>query len=93
MSFVTRDLVLVTGANGHVAQHVVNQLLSLPISPRVRGTVRSERKASELRAFYADKIAEGVFDVFVVDDMTADGAFDEALVGMLNICLTTRNYA
>ncbi|TPX33579.1 hypothetical protein SmJEL517_g03563 [Synchytrium microbalum] len=69
------DLVLVTGANGFIAAHCVQQLLEKGYS--VRGTVRSAAKGTHLTnlfAKYGDK-----FSVVVVDDITKDGAFDSAV--------------
>ncbi|KAI0059358.1 NAD-P-binding protein [Artomyces pyxidatus] len=70
--------VLVTGANGFVAAWVVRKLLEAGYA--VRGTVRSASKGTHLKntfAKYGDK-----FEVFVVDDITKDGAFDEAVQGV-----------
>ena len=47
----SRDLVLVTGASGYVASHIIKQLLE--DGRKVRGTVRSlsnEEKVNPLRA-------------------------------------------
>ncbi|PFH46271.1 hypothetical protein AMATHDRAFT_70221 [Amanita thiersii Skay4041] len=70
--------VLVTGANGFVAVWLVQTLLEQGYS--VRGTVRSESKAAFLLnkfRSYSDK-----FEVVVVEDITKDGAFDEAVKGV-----------
>lgn len=79
-----QDLILVTGANGHVAQHVVDQLLHLPSGPRVRGTVRSEGKAEAIRAHYNGTAAAARLELVVVDDIVAEGAFDDAVRGPLS---------
>ena len=58
--------VLVTGANGFIAVWVVQNLLEQGFS--VRGTVRSESKASHLRELfksYGDK-----FETAIVQDIT-----------------------
>lgn len=83
MSFTSKDLVLVTGANGHTAQHVVDQLLALPSAPRVRGVVRSQARVAEIRKYYKDLDPQRL-DLVVVKDMTPEGAFDEALQGPSN---------
>jgi nucleoside-diphosphate-sugar epimerase len=70
--------ILVTGANGFIASHVVNNLLDSGYS--VRGTVRSERSADgvlKLHPDHGDRLS-----VVVVPDMTAEGAFDEAVEGV-----------
>jgi uncharacterized protein YbjT (DUF2867 family) len=80
------DLVLVTGANGHVAQHVVDQLLSLPAGPRVRATVRSDATAKQIVAFYGDRAsAHGRLDVVAIPDIVKSGAFDDAVKGEINL--------
>ncbi|KAF7986860.1 hypothetical protein HWV62_12588 [Athelia sp. TMB] len=81
-TYTQSDLVLVTGANGHVAQHVVDQLLALPGGPRVRATVRSAGTAATITQFYQDKPhAVGRLEVVVVPDIVVPGAFDEAVKG------------
>jgi nucleoside-diphosphate-sugar epimerase len=59
-------LVLVTGANGYIALHLVRELLEKGY--RVRGTVRSEAKAVHLRKTfesYGDKL-----EIVIVEDIT-----------------------
>ncbi len=66
MPAVSSGKVLVTGANGFIAVWVLQELLEHGFA--VRGTVRSEDKATYLRdrfATYSDK-----FDVIVVNNMT-----------------------
>jgi nucleoside-diphosphate-sugar epimerase len=70
--------VLVTGANGYIAIWVVRTLLEQGYV--VRGTVRSEAKGQHLKKSfekYGDK-----FDAVVVEDITKDGAFDDAVKGI-----------
>lgn len=58
--------VLVSGANGYIALHVVQNLLKAGYA--VRGTVRSQSKVTHLKetfASYGDK-----FEVVVVEDIT-----------------------
>ncbi|KAM0260070.1 hypothetical protein ACHAQJ_002994 [Trichoderma viride] len=72
--------VLVTGANGFVASHVVKQFLERGY--KVRGTVRDLKKSAwlvdDVFKSYADS---GSFEL-VVADLTADHAFDEAIKGI-----------
>jgi hypothetical protein len=70
--------VLVTGANGYLATWVVKKYLEAGYS--VRGTVRSLSKS----AFLNDKFGHygNRFELVVVDDITKDGAFDEAVKGV-----------
>ncbi|OBZ78027.1 NADPH-dependent methylglyoxal reductase GRE2 [Grifola frondosa] len=78
MPAITSGKVLVTGANGYIAIWVVQALLNQGFS--VRGTVRSESKAGHLREVFksfGDKL-----EIVVVQDITKDGAFDEAVKGV-----------
>jgi nucleoside-diphosphate-sugar epimerase len=70
--------VLVTGANGYLAVWVVKKYLEAGYS--VRGTVRSLVKTAFLNdqfAQYGDR-----FELVEVQDITKDGAFDEAVQGV-----------
>ncbi|KZT02568.1 NAD-P-binding protein [Laetiporus sulphureus 93-53] len=78
MPAVTSGKVLVTGANGFIAMWVVRTLLHAGYS--VRGTVRSEGKAKHPRqvfASYGNKL-----EIVIVEDITKEGAFDEAVKGV-----------
>ncbi len=70
--------VLVTGANGYLATWVVKKYLEVGYS--VRGTVRSLSKS----AFLNEKFAHhgDRFEPVIVEDITKDGAFDEAVKGV-----------
>ncbi|KAK7692465.1 hypothetical protein QCA50_004090 [Cerrena zonata] len=75
MPAITSGKVLVTGANGYIATWLVKDLLEQGFS--VRGTVRSLAKGDHLKkifASYGDKL-----ELVVVEDITKDGAFDEAV--------------
>ncbi|KAG5719284.1 putative uncharacterized oxidoreductase [Termitomyces sp. T112] len=72
------DKVLVSGANGYIAIWVVRRFLEKGYA--VRGTVRSVDKGKYLEEYfksYGDK-----FEVVVVQDITKEGAFDEAVKGV-----------
>ncbi|KAI0088796.1 NAD(P)-binding protein [Irpex rosettiformis] len=78
MPAVQSGKVLVSGANGYIAVWLVKKLLDEGYS--VRGTVRSASKGvylSKIFASYGDK-----FELVVVEDITKDGAFDEAVKGV-----------
>ncbi|KAJ7615949.1 D-lactaldehyde dehydrogenase [Roridomyces roridus] len=78
MPIVHVGKVLVSGTNGYVAVWVVRKLLESGFS--VRGTVRSADKGqhlTELFKSYGDK-----FELIVVPDIAAEGAFDEAVKGV-----------
>ncbi len=67
--------ILVTGASGFVAAHVLNEFLEHGY--KVRGTVRSEESANKVRkthAKYGDKLSFAI-----VKDVAAPGSFDEAV--------------
>ncbi|KAJ3712943.1 D-lactaldehyde dehydrogenase [Lentinula raphanica] len=70
--------VLVTGANGYIAAWVVRTLLEKGYA--VRGTVRSEAKGEPLKKIFGDYKEK--FETVVVEDITKDGAFDEAVKGV-----------
>ncbi|KAK0475280.1 hypothetical protein IW261DRAFT_1496772 [Armillaria novae-zelandiae] len=70
--------VLVSGANGYIAIWVVRTLLERGYS--VRGTVRSTEKGKHLLEVF--KGYGQKFDVVVVEDITEEGAFDEAVKGV-----------
>jgi nucleoside-diphosphate-sugar epimerase len=75
---MSKGLVLVTGANGYVAARTVEAILQAGYS--VRGTLRSQASAGPLKealAAYGDR-----FTTVQVPDITATGAFDEAIKGV-----------
>ena len=70
--------VLVTGANGYLAAYVVKKYLEAGYS--VRGTVRSLSRSvflKDLFASYGERL-----ELVAVEDITKDGAFDEAVKGV-----------
>ena len=69
--------VLVTGATGFIAQHVVDKLLKRKY--RVIGTARSEARYSPILKEFKKKYPKGDLIYEVVADMAADDAFDEVL--------------
>lgn len=85
--FTPTSLILVTGANGHVAQHVVSQLLSLPPShrPKVRATVRSDTSAAGLKSVFSSHISSGILSFAYIPDIAQPGAFDDAVKDVTHI--------
>jgi len=68
--------VLITGANGYVAQHIIGQLLELQKS--VIGTVRSESKREKLLGQFFEKFGKDVpLEIVIVKDIGSVGAFNE----------------
>ncbi|RKL33148.1 hypothetical protein BFJ72_g10164 [Fusarium proliferatum] len=77
----TGSWVLVTGATGFVASHVTRQLLQRGY--KVRGTVRDQAKAQWLIDDHFKSYADsGSYELVTVPDLSAAGAFDEAVKGV-----------
>lgn len=70
------SLVLVTGASGFIAVHVVTELLSKGY--KVRGTVRSKDKGEYL----IKKFGSENFSYVIVEDLENENGFDEAVKGV-----------
>jgi dihydroflavonol-4-reductase len=73
------ERVLVTGASGFVAQHVILQLLEKGYD--IRGTLRSMKRADEVRAILAKHDARAASIEFVEADLGADAGWAEAVKG------------
>ncbi|KAG7700948.1 hypothetical protein KL912_004572 [Ogataea haglerorum] len=69
--------VLVSGANGFIATHIVDNLLEAGYP--VIGTVRSATKAEPLVRDFLKKYPAAKLSIEVVEDITAEGAFDGVL--------------
>src|SRR5579862_2761661 len=69
--------VLLTGGNGFIGAHILDQLLARGVS--VRCVVRSQEKAEQVRADHGGGGGGDALDFFVAPDITAAGAFDEAV--------------
>ena len=72
--------VLVTGANGFIGSHIIDQLLQLDY--KVRGTVRTEAKGKWVQDYFDEKYGHGKLELVVVSDMSKRGAFDDAVKGI-----------
>jgi nucleoside-diphosphate-sugar epimerase len=70
--------VLVTGANGYVASHIVDILIQLGYE--VRGTVRSVKPW--LNQLFEERHGKGKFQSVVVPNLEAADAYDEAIKGV-----------
>lgn len=79
---MTADLVLITGATGHLGFRVLRT--ALEAGYHVRAAVRSEQKAAILRANSVLNATAGIskLSFVVVPDFLAPGAFDEAAQGV-----------
>jgi dihydroflavonol-4-reductase len=73
------ERVLVTGASGFLAQHVILQLLEKGYE--VRGTLRSMKRADEVRAILGKYDARAASIEFVEADLGADAGWAEAVKG------------
>lgn len=71
--------VLVTGASGFLAQHIILQLLAKGHS--VRGTLRSLKRAEEVRSVLAAHDLRAMDIEFVEADLSSDAGWAEAVKG------------
>jgi NADPH-dependent methylglyoxal reductase len=69
--------VLVTGATGFIAQHVLDNLLKKGFT--VIGTARSKAKYTPLLEEFSKKYPEGKLSFAIVPDISTPDAFDEVL--------------
>lgn len=69
--------VLVTGANGYLASHIIDQLLSQGYP--VKGSVRSLERGSWLKTYFSKLYPSVPLTLEIVPDVAAPGAFDHAL--------------
>ncbi|KAF2828624.1 NAD(P)-binding protein [Ophiobolus disseminans] len=73
-------LVFVTGANGLIGSHVVDQLLARGY--KVRGAVRDTEKTKWLKGYFDSKYRDASFEMLAVPDMTIEGCYDDLLDGV-----------
>lgn len=74
---MSQPTVLVTGATGFIAQHILDKLLARKY--RVIGTVRSEKRGNELVNNFKEKYPDGDLSLEIVPDIATPDAFDEVL--------------
>ncbi|ODV73676.1 SDR family oxidoreductase [Cyberlindnera jadinii NRRL Y-1542] len=67
--------VLITGASGFIALHVIDELLRKGY--RVIGTVRSQSKADKITAQFKKVYPDGDLSFELVEDIAAEGAFND----------------
>ncbi|MAU10355.1 MAG: hypothetical protein CL607_11075 [Anaerolineaceae bacterium] len=72
--------ILVTGASGYIAMHVVQHLLQQGYA--VRGTLRSTKHEARLRSIFAKDIKDDRQLDFVTADLMQDAGWDEAMQGL-----------
>lgn len=73
-------VIFVTGVNGLIGSHIVDQLLKRGYN--VRGAVRDVEKSKWLAKYFDAKYEGAKFEMVAVPDMTADGCYDEAVKGL-----------
>lgn len=73
------DLVLVTGASGYIAKHVIGRLLAQGFA--VRGTVRDPSKADAIRATLQRNGAQTASLSFVEADLKREAGWAQAMAG------------
>lgn len=73
--------VLVTGANGYIASHIIKVLLNLGYL--VRGTVRTPMPW--LVEYFEKEFGPGLFELFIVSDFQQSDAFDESVKGVTGV--------
>ncbi len=71
--------VFVTGVNGLLASHTVDQLLKRNYN--VRGSVRDATKNKWLAEYFDEKYKDAKFELVEVPDMTVEGCYDKYLHG------------
>lgn len=74
---MTNRTVLVTGATGFIAQHIVDKLLARGYS--VVGTARSESRYNPIFEAFMQKYPEAKLTFEIVPDISVENAFDEVL--------------
>ncbi|KAF3355348.1 hypothetical protein VDGD_05835 [Verticillium dahliae] len=74
------SIVLVTGANGFIGSNIADQFLRLGY--KVRGTTRNPEKHAWVSALFSKKYGPGKFELVAVPDMSAQGAFYQAVKGV-----------
>ncbi|KAJ9606741.1 hypothetical protein H2200_008750 [Cladophialophora chaetospira] len=77
------EWVLVTGANGYIASHIVDVLLCEGY--KIRGTLRSHEEAPWLEPYFTDKYGVGNFEIAIVTDLTDATGFERAAANMSGI--------
>lgn len=78
--------ILVTGSNGFISSHVVDQLLSLGYL--VRGSIREPKPW--LNELFDQKYGEGKFETCIVSDLTSGVQWEGAVKGITGIIHVVR---
>ncbi|KAI0966747.1 aldehyde reductase [Xylaria arbuscula] len=81
---------LVTAANGFLGSNIADQFLKLGY--KVRGTTRDVEKNAWVSKLFDAKYGPGNFELVLVPEMKAEGAYDEAVKGVSAVCHTATNF-
>jgi uncharacterized protein YbjT (DUF2867 family) len=81
--------ILITGANGYIGTHVVDQLLGLGYA--VRGTVRTEKPW--LNEFFAKKYGPDSFETVLIRSFENQDEIESALQGVDGLIHLVRRFA
>jgi nucleoside-diphosphate-sugar epimerase len=83
---MSKGVVLISGVNGFIAASIAQAFLTAGYT--VRGTVRSQKKGDQFvhAPAFKEAFEKGQLQTVVVEDITADGAFDEAVKGVDYFC-------
>lgn len=85
MTLTPASTILITGANGHVAQHILSQLLFHPAGPKVVTIVRSSSSTKSIEDTFSSHIESGRLKVILVPDITDANAFVSLMPGITGI--------
>ncbi|KAF2002177.1 NAD(P)-binding protein [Amniculicola lignicola CBS 123094] len=80
------SLIFLTGANGYIATHVVDQLLTFGYA--VRGSVRSKSGSAWMTSLYETRHPKSRLELVEVPDITKPGCYDALLSGVSAIIHT-----
>ncbi len=81
------EWILVTGANGYIASHIIDVLLDQGYN--VRGTVRGTRPW--LNKYFENKYGTGRFETQDVPSIEKEAAFNESVKGISGIIHVVRS--
>jgi nucleoside-diphosphate-sugar epimerase len=80
------SLILITGANGLISSHCVDQALAAGY--KVRGSVRDVNRCSWMNGFFEKRYGPGLFELVEISDVFKDGYLDDAVKGVAAIIHT-----
>jgi nucleoside-diphosphate-sugar epimerase len=83
------EWILVTGADGYIASHVVDVLLQANYN--VRGSVREPQ--TWLEKHFEEKYGPGRFHTALITDLTDEEGFDRSTSGMSGVIHTVNIYS